>query len=72
MMNGSRKSDRPVVATKPANKVGVTAHDTEAQTAEQVEQRGLAKGKTAGEVHQPHAPHLQLEYSARSLLWAEA
>src|SRR6266480_2185621 len=47
MMNGSRKSDRPVVATKPANKVGVTAHDTEAQTAEQVEQRGLAKGKTS-------------------------
>jgi len=46
MMNGSRKSDRPVVATKPANKVGVTANDAEAHTAEQVEQRGLAKGKT--------------------------
>ncbi len=25
MMNGRRKSDRPVVATKPANKAGVTA-----------------------------------------------
>ena len=24
MMNGRRKSDRPVVATKPANKVGAT------------------------------------------------
>lgn len=39
MMNGSRKSDRPVVVTKPANKAG-------APVAEQVEQRGLAKGKT--------------------------
>jgi group II intron reverse transcriptase/maturase len=38
MMNGSRKSDRPVVATKPANKAG-------APVAEQVERRGLAKGK---------------------------
>jgi RNA-directed DNA polymerase len=38
MMNGSRKSDRPVVATKPANKTG-------APVAEQVERRGLAKGK---------------------------
>ena len=45
MMNGSRKSDRPVVATKPANKVGAMAHDAEASTAERVEQRGLAKGK---------------------------
>src|SRR5256886_13550796 len=39
MMNGSRKSDRPVVATKPANKAETSA-------AEQVERRGLAKGKT--------------------------
>ena len=39
MMNGRRKSDRPVVATKPANKTG-------APEAEQVERRGLAKGKT--------------------------
>jgi RNA-directed DNA polymerase len=45
MMNGSRKSDRPVVATKPANKAGVTANDAGALVAEQVERRGLAKGK---------------------------
>ena len=38
MMNGRRKSDRPVVATKPANKA-------EASAAERVERRGLAKGK---------------------------
>src|ERR1700737_5599786 len=38
MMNGRRKSDRPVVATKPANKA-------EQLAAEQVERRGLAKGK---------------------------
>jgi RNA-directed DNA polymerase len=38
MMNGRRKSDRPVVATKPANKAGPSV-------AEQVERRGLAKGK---------------------------
>jgi len=38
MMNGSRKSDRPVVVTKPANKAGTPV-------AEQVEQRGLAEGK---------------------------
>jgi hypothetical protein len=37
MMNGRRKSDSPVVATKPANKTG-------APEAERVEQRGLAKG----------------------------
>jgi phosphoglucomutase len=37
-MNGRRKSDRPVVATKPANKTG-------APVAERVERRGLAKGK---------------------------
>jgi len=44
MMNGRRKSDRPVVATKPANKVGVTSN-TDAPMAERVERRGLAKGK---------------------------
>jgi len=38
MMNGRRKSDRPVVATKPANKA-------EPLVAERVERRGLAKGK---------------------------
>ncbi len=45
MMNGRRKSDRPVVATKPANKVGSSLNDVEVPMAEQVEQRGLAKGK---------------------------
>ena len=45
MMNGRRKSDRPVVATKPANKVGATSNNA-ASMAEQVERRGLAKGKT--------------------------
>src|SRR6267143_6932659 len=45
MMNGRRKSDRPVVATKPVNKVDVPANKAEALAAEQVEQRGLAKGK---------------------------
>src|ERR1700674_96009 len=45
MMNGSRKSDRPVVATKPANKTGGSANDAGALVAEQVERRGLAKGK---------------------------
>lgn len=44
MMNGSRKSDRPVVATKSANKVGA-AVETEALMAESMEPRGLAKGK---------------------------
>src|SRR5258705_5341609 len=44
-MNGSRKSDRPVVATKPANKVGAAVNNATATTAERVEQRGLAKGK---------------------------
>src|SRR5215212_8406491 len=37
MMNGRRKSDSPVVATKPANKTG-------APETERVERRGLAKG----------------------------
>jgi RNA-directed DNA polymerase len=45
MMNGRRKSDRPVVATKPANKVGATTNDVAAPMAERAEQRGLAKGK---------------------------
>ena len=45
MMNGRRKSDRPVVATKPANKVGVAANNADATTAERAERRGLAKGK---------------------------
>ncbi|MGH9956465.1 MAG: hypothetical protein ACREBC_04955 [Pyrinomonadaceae bacterium] len=45
MMNGRRKTDRPVVATKPANKVGTTTNDVEVSAAEQVERRGLAKGK---------------------------
>jgi RNA-directed DNA polymerase len=38
MMDDRRKSDRPVVATKPANKAGEPG-------AERVERRGLAKGK---------------------------
>ncbi len=45
MMNGSRKSDRPVKATRPANKIGVLVPEAEALMAEQVEQRGLAEGK---------------------------
>lgn len=45
MMNGRRKSDRPVVATKPTNKAGVTATAANAPVTEQVERRGLAKGK---------------------------
>ena len=46
MMNGRRKSDRPVVATKPANKAGATTNDVEVPRAERVERRGLAKGKS--------------------------
>src|SRR5260370_33774843 len=45
MMNERRKSDRPVVATKPVNKVGATTNDVEVPMAERVERRGLAKGK---------------------------
>src|SRR5438552_2065713 len=45
MMNGSRKSDRPIVATKPANKDGARLNSDEATMAERVERRGLAKGK---------------------------
>ncbi len=46
MMNGRRKSDRPVVAMKPANKVGAAANNAEVSMAEQAERRGLAEGKT--------------------------
>src|SRR5687767_3007373 len=49
MMNGRRKSDRAVVATKPANKVGATANSTDVTMAERVERRGLAKGKPPGQ-----------------------
>src|SRR5882724_13321732 len=45
MMNGRRKSDRPVVATKPANKADELATAAGALVAERVERRGLAKGK---------------------------
>lgn len=45
MMDGSRKSDRPVVVTKLANNVEVTLASGETQTAERVERRGLAEGK---------------------------
>src|SRR3989441_10806756 len=45
MMNGRRKSDRPVVVTKPANKAGELATVANEPVAEQVERRGLAKGK---------------------------
>ena len=38
MMNGHRKSDNPIEATKRANKTG-------AAVTERVEQRGLAEGK---------------------------
>jgi group II intron reverse transcriptase/maturase len=44
-MNGRRKSDKPVVVTKPANKAGELATAANAPVAEQVERRGLAKGK---------------------------
>ena len=45
MKNGRRKSDRPVVATKPANKVGSGTNEVKELMAERVERRGLAKGK---------------------------
>src|SRR5260370_31497872 len=45
MLNGRRKSDRPEVATKPANKAGELATAAKAPVAEQVERRGRAKGK---------------------------
>src|SRR5712691_11858307 len=46
MMNGRRKSDRPVIATKLVNKAGVRANKALTTAAEWVEQRGLAEGKT--------------------------
>jgi len=46
MMNGPRKSDSSVRATKPANKVGAGEQYAAAKRAEWVEQRGLAEGKT--------------------------
>jgi RNA-directed DNA polymerase len=46
MMNSRRKSDRPVVARKPANKVGATATNVGAPITEPVERKGGAKGKT--------------------------
>ncbi len=54
MMNGRRKSDRPVVATKHANKVGATANKVAATMAERVERRGLAKGKPPGQTRTGH------------------
>jgi len=48
-MNGRRKSDRPVVATKPANKVGTTTNSSNVTMAERVERRGLAQGKPRGQ-----------------------
>jgi RNA-directed DNA polymerase len=46
MMNGRRKSDRPVIATKLVNKANARANKALALVAERVEQRGLAEGKT--------------------------
>src|SRR3990172_7028351 len=46
MMNGRRKSDIPVEAMKPANKVGPARNQVGGPMAEQAEQRGLAEGKT--------------------------
>ena len=45
MMNGRRKSDRPVVATKPANKAGELAIVSNKPVVEQVGRRALAQGK---------------------------
>jgi len=45
MKYGRRKSDRPVVATKPANKVGTATNEVAMPMAERVERRGLVKGK---------------------------
>jgi RNA-directed DNA polymerase len=47
MMNGDRKSDRLVVAEKLANKDEATASKDVASTAEQAEQRSLAKGNAS-------------------------
>jgi RNA-directed DNA polymerase len=45
MMNGHRKSDRPIIATKSANKAGTTVPEDGVLAAERMEQRGLAEGK---------------------------
>ena len=45
MMNGSRKSDRPIVATKLANNRGEAKQGDTEPKAEGVERRGLAEGK---------------------------
>jgi hypothetical protein len=45
MMNGSRKSDRPIVDTKHANNNGAATQGDAGPEAEQVERRGLAEGK---------------------------
>src|SRR5256885_16576347 len=44
-MNGRRKWDRPVVVAKPGSKAGELATVANEPVAEQVERRGLAKGK---------------------------
>jgi RNA-directed DNA polymerase len=44
MMNGRRKSDRPIVATRPVNKEDTGRKEDAASTAERVERRGLAIG----------------------------
>lgn len=53
MMNGRRKSDRPVVVRKPANKVGASVNDAEVTGAEQVERRGLGQREDAAAKHEP-------------------
>src|SRR5882724_12028332 len=45
MMNGSRKSDRPVVTAKSAKKAGPMVTSAELTVTAQVERRGLTKGK---------------------------
>src|SRR5882724_4557550 len=45
MMNGSRKSDRPITVTKLANNNGAAQKGHAVPAAERVEQRGLAEGK---------------------------
>jgi retron-type reverse transcriptase len=45
MMDGSRKSDRPITATKLANNNGAAQKGQAVPEAERVEQRGLAEGK---------------------------
>jgi len=48
----TQKSDRPIVATKRANKVGATAANAAEPMAERVERRGLAKGNRDSK-HEP-------------------